>query len=293
MKVEPPPREYAMFLAAKRRWREPPFSTLPFWRYEKLIKSFPTDRNFIDRMVVVYDQLRYELLAWPLQKYHAIDLFDFLRALPADKAGRGDYLVTTNIRNEKQYWRRDQIEPFKPVIVVGLDDEKNLFRLAVMYRALREYSWKSGEQPPMMARPLGGFIHFLKPPPAQFAMQAAQFGLTVDSFRWQADDPLAALAGLPKPLYETITVQNGCVYCHQLRGIGSRSHHRAAVSGAAHGGEALALEDYPADVWRNFIFDQVNVAKKIGASPNVVPEQSRQALYELVNHARQERGAKK
>jgi hypothetical protein len=85
--------------------------------------------------------------------------------LPPQTAGRGDYLITTNIRNEKQFWKRQQIEPYQPVIVIGLDDEKNLFQLGVFYRAHREYSWKSGAQPPMMARPLGAFIHFLKEPP--------------------------------------------------------------------------------------------------------------------------------
>jgi hypothetical protein len=48
-----------------------------------------------------------------------------------------------------------------------------------------------------------------------------------------------------------------------------------AKSWAAHGGEAMALESYPAEVWRRFIFDQVHVAKKIGAPPNVVSEEGR------------------
>ncbi len=54
----------------------------------------------------------------------------------------------------------------------------------------------------------------------------------------------------------------------------------AASDGTAHGGFALPLESYPAEVWKNFIFDQNNGAAKIGASPNPVAEELRQPLYE-------------
>ncbi len=278
--------EFKILVEAKRRWREPPFSTLPFWRHEKLVRAFAVDQRFVDRIGVVYRSLDYELKEWPLKKFHAVDLWEYLNALPAEKIGRGDYLVTTNIRSEKQFWKRAQIEAYKPVIVVGLDDEKNLFKLGVFYRALRQYSWKSSPQPPMMARPLGAFFHFLKEPPQELSLQAAQFALTENSFRLAANDPLAGLKDLPKELFETVTVRNGCVYCHSLRGMNARSHHIAAATGAAHGGEALPLEAYPAEVWRTFIFDQLSAAKKIGASPNVVAEAVRQDFFDLVNQSR-------
>jgi arylformamidase len=293
LRVAPPPREYAMFVDAKRRWRNPIHSTLPFWRQEKLVRTYEVDRRFVNRLVVIYANLRHELQEWPLQTFHAIDLFEFIDALPPEKVGRGGYLVTTNIRNEKQFWKREHIEAYKPVIVIGLDEEKNLFRLGVFYRALREYSWKSGPQPPMMARPLGAFIHFLKEPPPEMTLQAAQFALTEDSFRLAATDPLAGIGDLSQDLYEAVTARNGCVYCHSLRGLGSRSHHVVAATGVAHGGEALALESYPPGVWRKFIFDQLNVAKTIGASPNVVSEEVRQPLFELVNRSRKLLGEKK
>jgi acetyl esterase/lipase len=286
LKVKPMQPELKILVDAKRRWTEPPFSTLPFWRQEKLIRAHPVDQSLVDRMRIVYDKISYELREWPLRNYHAIALADYLKSLPAAKIGHGDYLITTNIRNEKQFWTRQQIEAYQPVIVVGLDDEKNLFKLGVFYRALLEYSWRTGPQPPLMARPLGGFIHFLRPPPPEFALQAAQFGLTEDSFRLVASDPLAGIKDLPKNLYDVVTVRNGCVYCHRLRGIGSRSHHVVAATGAAHGGEAMALEDYPPEVWRNFIFDQHAAAKKIGASPNVIAPELRQGLFDLVNQSR-------
>jgi len=286
LKVEPLAPEFKILVDAKRRWVDPPFSTMPFWRHEKLIHPYPVDQRLVDRIGVVYSVIEYELKEWRLKYYSAVDLFAYLDAMPAAKLGHGDYLITSNIRNEKQFWKREQIEAYKPVIVVGLDDEKNLFKLGVFYRALLEYSWKPGPQPPMMARPLGAFIHFLKPPPPELALQAAQFGLTEDSFHWAMSDPLAGLKDLPKNLYEVVTARNGCIYCHSLHGLGSRSHHIVAATGTAYGGEAIPLESYPPEVWRNFIFDQPSVAKKIGASPNVVAPEMRQSLFDLVNQSR-------
>jgi acetyl esterase/lipase len=286
VKVEPMAPEFKILVDAKRRWTDPPFSTLPFWRHAKSIRAYPVDQRFVDRMRIVYGEIGYELREWRLKNYHAIGLADYLNALPAAKVGHGDYLITTNIRGEKQFWKREQIEAYQPLIVVGLDDEKNLFKLGVFYRAFLEYSWQSGPQPPMMARPLGGFIHFLKPPPPEVSSQAAQFALTEDSFRLVTSAPLGGFEDLPENLYEVLTVRNGCVYCHRLRGLGARSHHIAAATGTPHGGEALALEDYPQEVWRKFVFDQIAVAKKIGASPNEIAPQLRQSLFDLVNQSR-------
>ncbi len=90
-----------------------------------------------------------------------------------------------------------------------------------------------------------------------------------------------------KDLYETATYRNGCIYCHELRGIGSRSHHATGSDGTAHGGFALPLKFYPPEVWKSFIFDHNSVAGKIGASPNPVAEEVRQALYDWVGASRE------
>lgn len=286
LKISPLPPEYAILVNARRRWYRPPFSTLPFWRHSELIRTYPVDRRFVLRIASVYTTMRYELQEWPLETFHAIDLFAFLDALPPEKVGKGDYVITTNIRNEKQFWKREQIERYKPVVVIGMDDEKNLFRLGVFYRANREYSWKTGPQPPMMARPLGAFVHFLEEPPEELGLQAGQEALTTGSFRLTDSDPLAGLKDLPQDLYETLTFRNGCVYCHSLQGIGSRSHHVVASNGRSQGGFALPLESYPPEVLKSFIFNQEAVAKKIGASPNPVASKNREALFDLINRAR-------
>jgi arylformamidase len=286
LKLQPLPPELSLLVEAKRNWRSAPFSTLPFWKHEKLIGSYPIDRRFVQRLLPIYGNYRYELLERPLERYYAIDLFSYLDSLPSKKVGRGNHLTITNIRDEKIFWRREQIEPYKPVIVVGIDDEKNLFRLGTFYRALREYSWKDGPQPPVMTRPVGAFIHFLKEPPLEFLRQPSHDALTVDSFQLADSDPLGRLRSLPKEIYEVMTSQNGCVYCHTFRGVGSRSHHTKASDGAAHGGFALPLEEYPASVWKAFVFNQEEVAAKIGASPNPVPGSLRQSLHDWVIRSR-------
>jgi hypothetical protein len=83
-----------------------------------------------------------------------------------------------------------------------------------------------------------------------------------------------------------MTIRNGCVYCHSFRGIGSESHHATEAANRPHGGLALPLESYPENVWKDFIFNQEEAAKKIGASPNMVDEEARQALYDLVVESR-------
>jgi acetyl esterase/lipase len=286
LKVAPLPPEFAILVEAKRRWRSPPFSTQSFWRRRELVRSYRVDQRFLNQLIPLYSTLSYELQEWPMEKFHAIDLFAFLESLPPDKRGRGDYLVTTNVRNEKQYWHRREIAAYQPVIVIGLDDEKDLFRLGIFYRANREYSWKEGPRPPLMARPLGAFIYFLKKPPQDLPIHASQYGLTENSFKLVTSDPLSPIKDLQKDVYETITVRNGCVYCHSLRGVGPQSHHVTAATAAKHGGMALPLESYPPEVWKDFIFNQESVAKKIGATPNTVAEPIRRPLFDLINQAR-------
>jgi hypothetical protein len=75
--------------------------------------------------------------------------------------------------------------------------------------------------------------------------------------------------------------------------MGPRSHHVRGLTGKSHGGFALPLESYPSDVWKTFIFDQEAAARKMGATPNIVPESVRQMLFELVNRSRAERQSKK
>lgn len=281
------PVELADLIQAEQRWADPPYSTGPFWQYAKLVRSYPIDERLTKMLLFVYRNRKEELFKWPLRRYHAVDLFSFLNALPKQQGGEGDYIVLTNIRGEKQVWKRDQIERFKPVIVIGVDDEKNLFRFSVFYRMHHEYSWKPGAPPPLTLT-LGAFVHFLEEPPRELAAQSWHFGLTENSFRTVKEDPLKAIRDVPKDVEEALTFRNGCIYCHSFRGIGARSHHVHAMTGKPQGGFALPLEGYPPEVWKTFMFDQEAVAKKMGATPNIVQESARQPLFELVNRSRRE-----
>jgi acetyl esterase/lipase len=286
LKIQPMPLPLKELIQAKREWLKAPFSTLAFWGHKDLIRSYPLDQRLLLRLIAVYGPLRHELVQWPLREFHAIDLFSYLETLPEDKVGKGDYLVITNARNEKQFWSRRQIEPYQPVIVVGIDDQRDLFQMTIFSRMSREYSWKPSPQPPGMARPVGAFVHFLKQPPDDLGPRSWHHALTEDSFKLEKEDALAAFKNLPKGVYEALTHRNGCVYCHSFQGIGSRSHHTLISSGAAHGGFALPLEEYPPEVWKAFVFQQEEVADKMGATPNVVDESAREYLYNLVVKSR-------
>ncbi|MGH7872959.1 MAG: alpha/beta hydrolase [Candidatus Binatia bacterium] len=288
MGVKPAPPELAEWIAAKRRWTSPPYSTLPFWQYHKLVRSYPIDEGLRERLRFVFRQREEELLEWPLKRYHAIDLFSYLDALPKERVGEGDTIILTNIRGEKQVWKQDQIERFKPVIVIGVDEERNLFRFSSFYRMYHEYSWKPGGATPTLALTLGAFIHFLEKPLPELAAQSWHFGLTDDSFQRSKTDPLKAVRDVPKDVEEALTFRNGCVYCHSFRGVGAASHHVNAMTGKPQGGFALALESYPPEVWKTFMFDQETVAKKMGATPNIVRDSVRQPLFELVNQSRRQ-----
>ena len=52
------------------------------------------------------------------------------------------------------------------IVVVGIDEERNLFRLSELYHTLRRTTWNQSEPERwLLARPLGAFLFFLKVPP--------------------------------------------------------------------------------------------------------------------------------
>lgn len=290
--LKPLPEVPDALLRARRLWQEPPFSTEPFWTQPELIQSYPVDGRFREALRRVYDYNEWELKSYPLKTYQAMELFQFLAAQPVQQVGTGEYLVLTNTRGGKMFWKRSRIEPYRPVIVVGLDDERNLFRLTVFYQHKLEYSWRSAV-PRMAARSVGAFIHFLEPPPTELQPPTtAMFSLTKEGFRLAADDPLAAMADLPKDVYDTMNHVNACFSCHSFRGTDVRAGHVAAFTGKPQGGFALALESYPPSVWRQFMFENDKSAAMVGVRGNAVEGPVARKLYDLVV-AERERGQSK
>jgi hypothetical protein len=256
-----------------------PISTEPFWSDARLVVRRPIDDHFRAHLGRIFASSMRELDPWPRQTYDAIDLGEYLAAHP--EMGGGPFLEVTNVRGERLVLTRDEIRETKPVIVVGIDDERNLFRLLVTYNVYRSYTFKPETEPrPLLARPVGAFLHL--PNGSDVAPRVvtfADFALTTSSFRLLADDPLAAVRALPKPLERVLTAEQGCLQCHSLRGAGSRSHHIRAVDGKAIGGEALAFEDYPREVLRRFLFEQDQVAEVFGVSPIRLEKSSAALLF--------------
>lgn len=263
----------------------PPMAGTSFWdKYAAIIRSYPVDdafRNFLGAQILDH---RYQLAGLPLKTFYAIPVADLVKSLP----GSGRFLVTTNARQERYHWHIEELLRSDTLIVVGIDDEKNLFRFGVPYRTLREHSWEELKQPMASAyRALGGMIYFRKRPPAQFLLGfSASMSLTPESFALSEKEPLDAFADLPAALKPVMTHVNGCLSCHTLRGVGTLAHHVRIADGAKQGGFALPLEAYPDEVWKRFVFEQAKVAKMVGVTANLVAEPARAPLFEYVNKIR-------
>ena len=255
-----------------------PLSTEPFWADERLVVRRPTDAAFRAVVRNVFGEMIRDLEPWPALTYDAIDLAEYLRAHP--ELGSGEWVEMTNARGEKVALSRAEIAKKKPVIVIGIDDERNLFRMFVTYNVHRTYSWKPETAPrALLVRHVGGFL--FEPGEAAGAGEAgagapggalhvvtlANFALTTTSFHVVTMDPLAHARTLPKALAAALTNEQGCLQCHTLRGEGARAHHLRASDGTLSEGFGLALEEYPRDVMQRFLFEQEAVSKSFGVNP--------------------------
>ena len=134
-----------------------------------------------------------------------------------------------------------------------------------------------------MARPLGGFLYFLKEPPRWLFMRDfGRYQLEPRSFRRTAEDPLAPVRSLSPGLLAFVTREKGCLGCHRLRGAGRNAAHIRLADARLTGGVALDLEQYPAEAWRRYCFEQEAVADEVGATPVDLPPELTRQLYELV-----------
>ena len=194
----------------------------------------------------------------------------------------------------EQSWQKwsQELRPYRPMIVVGLDGERNLFKVLDLYHTKRRYSWKEPEAETwILARPLGAFLHFREKPPRELLSSVfGLFALTPESLRLSDTDPHAALrAALDPDFLGFVTRDKACVSCHAFRGVGPRAGHIRASDGQRVGGFALPLEEYPPAAWRRYVFEQADVAAEIGATPVMLSDEWRQLLYDEVVRAREGR----
>ena len=268
------------FRAARREWMRPTLSTASFWeRHGDLIEARPVDKRFLQALFFIYRDARNELRDWPLKNYYRIDLLKLVDALPGQA---GEYISLRNVRDEVLVWHRSQIEAHKPVIVVGLDEERNLFKLQRFYKMRREYSWRDTGSPPMMVLPVGAFVYFENEAPPEFRPQHWHYGLTLEGIARSVADPLSAARSHSPELFAILTDRNGCLFCHAMKDTGSRSHHLTALGAKPHGGFALPLESYPAEVFERFLYRHEEAAAAIGATPNPVDGLARDELFRAV-----------
>lgn len=270
---------------ATQRWTStPPLDHEAFWADEKLVITRPVDARLREWLSLVFQGVTYELHVLPGEQYRALPLAAYLDTRAAE-VGRGEHLVITNMRGEQLVLTRADLQRHRPLLVIGIDDERNLYRLFTWYRLKREYSFKPGDapSPPTMIRPAGPFLYFPDGAPAHLANTTlAPFGLAPESFRFVEKDPFARARALPPPLREALIGREGCLKCHALRGEGARAHHVRALDGKPHGGFALPLEEYPPDVLHRFLFEQEAVAESFGVGPLKVSEPTAKAIEELV-----------
>lgn len=282
--LAPLPQPLADLDAATRYWRNPKFSTEPFWQLGAKIERHRADERFRSAASSIFAGLDHKRKNFEADEFDAIALEDLLEALGSARAGNGPWLTLTNVQGERLYFRIEDLRPYRPVIVIGIDDEKNLFRHIDIHRAQREYSWRDDlPRPPYLARPMGAFLYFLEAPTSPpLPRITADFSLTLDGFQRSEEDPLAALRDLAPDLLRVMTFENACVSCHSFRGVGARSGHLRARDGELQGGFALPLESYPPEVWKRFVFEQEQAAAMIGATPNPVRPEVAPALHELI-----------
>ncbi len=274
-----------------RRWSvQPPLDVSAFREDPRAITTYPVDAAMRETLMSLFAEERCELYPFPGKTYQAIDLLGYLAERPKSEVGEGDWLVVSNLRGEQQYFPRDVLEKTRPVIVVGLDDEDNLYRIFTFYQMKRAYSWiESDERLPIMIRPLGAFLYFRTPPPAAYANTTfAPFGLDAASFHWVRTDPLAPVRSLGGGLREALIGEQGCLKCHGFRGAGARAHHALALDGKPYGAFALPLEDYPSDVLWRFLFEQDRVAKSFGVKPLRVEKTIAGQLFDVVSQEKDE-----
>jgi hypothetical protein len=274
-------------LGLQQRWAnlDPPVDDAEaFWRkpHVDTATTQATNGHFHVALAKIFSESMHLLAPYPLAKYTSIPL-----------EAKGEHLVVTNARGEQLYLTKNQIGLYQPVIVIGIDDEKNLYRLALGYRLDQERSWEKTPKPPTMVRAVGPFLFFPNgPPPDLEDTTMAAFSLSPGSFQFVNEDPIAKARAIPSAdLRSALLGADGCLKCHGLHGMGMgmgmapKAHHVRANDGKPHGGFALALEAYPKGVLDRFLFDQKTVAAGFGVTPLTIPEPTAKELLAYVKHA--------
>ena len=276
------------------RWKAPPFTTEDLHtRFPELVEIHAVDDRFTEVVNRPFPAPVGSPFRLRFGTYRSIDLVKLLDAMGPDEVGRGDFLIVTNVRGEKAFFPMARIRALRPRLVIGVDDERNLFRATDLYHTVRRYSWLDVHPERVdMARPLGAFLYFPNEEPSRRESLPlfGRYSLSSGAFRLVDGDPRAVLADLPEAGRRALVESLQCVSCHRVRGVGGRAFHLRARDAQAMGGHALPLERYPEVVWRRFVFEQKAVAAEIGANAVDFKQGEAKALYEMIVAERERRG---
>ncbi len=260
--------DFQELLQAYGVWQTPPLEHSNFFELDEFITEKPVSKLLATLISFHYEKEPFYLAQWKLDTYKAFDLVAYRDAV----APGARYITLRNHRNQLIFLDMDIYAQYEPEIVIGLDDEDNLYRLTWFYRTKKMYSWKDDEQK-TSARFMGPVLLFntlldddLEPP---FLLRSA---MTLEGITFSNEDPLAKIKTYPEDIQTIVTAQNRCVNCHSFDGFDAYYFHTEALTGKPQGGLALPLVEYSEEVVTAFLYDQETSAAAIGMTPNPMPK---------------------
>lgn len=265
-------REGVRYLAefdAESRWQTPLFDNEDYFAVEEAVREYAVDLDLQRILNAFFHHEPYQLKQWPLNTYKSFDLLTYRSLLPVDEQGR--YVIFANRKGHRFYLDLDRYGRYLPELVIGVDDELNLYRMFTFYKTKQFYSWEPDgpDEDTLYVQSLGAFIHFRKPLPRQYELPYLQYStILFDSIAFTDVDPFAGIQNLTHQAYRVLT-QN-CIPCHSVDGIGGAAYHMDAQSGEPQPGFARPLRTYSKEIYQNFFYNQTATAALIGVNPNYV-----------------------
>ena len=260
---------YEIEFEAESRWQQPIVNNDKFWQQRAFIESNPITID-VKRILSAFYTYNLDLLKqYPLKQYHAFNLLKYRASLPIEQQGR--FAVFSNMKGHKFYLDLAKYGKYQPEFVIGIDDERNLYRLTSFYRTNRFYSWEQGgpAKDMLYSHSLGAFIHFKQSPPKDEELPYLQYSsILFDSISFTDSDPYKEIAGLSNKSYKVVTLN--CLPCHSIDDKGGAAHHLDYISVKPQPGYAKPLLSYSTEVLENFFYNQTETAKLIGVNPNYV-----------------------
>jgi len=260
---------YKVEFEAESLWQQPPVNNDEFWKHSQFIEKYPVSVDIKRILDAFYAYDESFVKQWPLNTYHSFNLIAYRNSLPLEKQGR--YVSFSNRKGHKFYLDLNKYGEFGPEFVIGIDNEKNLYRMTSFYKTKRYYSWEEGgpSKDMIYSQSLGAFIHFQKSLPIEEELPYLQYSsILFETIEFTDNNPYVNINGLSDDAFKVVTLN--CVPCHSVGGVGGAAHHLDFRTVEPQPGFAKPLLTYSHEVLDNFFFNQTETAKLIGVNPNYV-----------------------